>query len=300
MSSMPNTIIETLIELGLSTTDSLRPFHPRVRDRNDIAVLHCARSGVLVLERNDHVSERTYANRDDLQYWGHDDRKVALRETFVDDDRRARLIASFVEARRWLDIGTGLGGILDLAGPRATAVAAVEPQAAARTALCALGYHVLPSLELVPDESFDLVTPFHVYEHIIDPKAFLALARRKLAPGGRIVIEVPHARDALLTQFDCSAFKDLTFWSEHLILHTRESLGRFMAAAGLARVRISGLQRYPLANHLHWLAAGRPGGHIAWDHLSDPDLDRRYELLLASLDMTDTLIAWGEIGPCDL
>jgi hypothetical protein len=57
------------------------------------------------------------------------------------------------------------------------------------------------------------------------------------------------------------------------------------------KISIYGFQRYPLANHLFWLKHAKPGGHIQWSELRTTALDSSYSNLLASLDMTDTLIA---------
>ena len=87
------------------------------------------------------------------------------------------------------------------------------------------------------------------------------------------------------------SFKEFTFWDQHLILHTRESLEKFLTAAGFSQISIQGIQRYPLANHLHWLSRFSPGGHESWDFLKDYFLDTAYENKLKSLNMTDTLMA---------
>ncbi|MFH0887262.1 MAG: hypothetical protein V1843_03750, partial [bacterium] len=113
----------------------------------------------------------------------------------------------------------------------------------------------------------------------------------KMAPGGKIIVEVPHANDALLSLYDSPSFKKFTFWSEHLILHTRESLAVFLQEAGFASIVISGFQRYPLANHLYWLSRQKPGGHMEWAFLKTPGIDREYAAMLAAHNMTDTLIA---------
>jgi hypothetical protein len=101
---------------------------------------------------------------------------------------------------------------------------------------------------------------------------------------------VPHARDALFTLYDCDAFKRFTFWSEHLVLHTRQSLAILLKAAGYPVAQIIVYQRYPLANHLYWLSKRAPGGHQIWKMLSRADLDMAYSGALSTIDGTDTLV----------
>ena len=116
-----------------------------------------------------------------------------------------------------------------------------------------------------------------------------------LTSGGKVVIEVPHARDFLLSFLDSAPFRSFTLWSEHLLLHTRESLRRYLEESGFREITIRGFQRYPLANHLHWLAQERPGGHQQWSMLRNAELDTAYGKMLSDLDFTDTLIAEARI-----
>jgi SAM-dependent methyltransferase len=41
--------------------------------------------------------------------------------------------------------------------------------------------------------SFAAITMFHVLEHLYNPRAYLAAARELLAPGGRLIVQVPNA-----------------------------------------------------------------------------------------------------------
>jgi hypothetical protein len=116
------------------------------------------------------------------------------------------------------------------------------------------------------------------------------------APGGRIFIEVPNADDALLTLYRNKAFMEFTYWSPHLFLYNPHTLAHLLEKAGIPRERvaISQFQRFPLSNHLLWLAEGRPGGHTTWSFLNSPELNEAYGASLARLGRCDTLCAWIE------
>ena len=126
---------------------------------------------------------------------------------------------------------------------------------------------------------------------MVEPLETLKKLHRHLSPGGKLIIEVPHAGDALIKTYNLESFKAFTFWSEHLILHTRKSLETFLRAAGFNRVRIEGFQRYPLANHLYWLKEGKPGGQEILKQFRNEELEKAYAENLNKVDQTDTIIA---------
>ncbi len=290
-----NRIFRLLRSLGLVDADSLVEMYPRVRDRDDIAVLRCSRSGVIFLSRSDHIDIHHYVEKDvnpDLV----SGTGIAHPRPVDDDRRRAEQIRSLVGDRRWLDIGTGRGGILDLLGPEARSYAAVEPNAGLRRTARDGGHEVFASVDDVRSGAFDVVTLFHVFEHLVDPIDMLRRIKEQLAPGGKVWLEVPHARDFLIETLRCRAFMGFTFWSEHLLLHTRRSLEVFLSEGGFADFTISAFQRYPISNHLYWLAKGAPGGHDHWTLLNDGGLSSAYGSTLARLDQTDTLVAVASDG----
>jgi 2-polyprenyl-3-methyl-5-hydroxy-6-metoxy-1,4-benzoquinol methylase len=284
-------IFADLYRLGLSDPESLCPYYPRVRDRDDISILKCARSGAFLLSRCDHIDDAYYQSSEDLSYWNSMTPGQAVLNGAEDLERRSQDLRYIVANKRWLDVGTGVGGILQRNGPLAAEAAAVEPQSGVHDWLRTLGYPVYADLQSAPARHFDVVTLFHVFEHVVRPLEFLKDVRARMAPGGVVVVEVPHARDFLLSFLDLEAFKGFTFWSEHLLLHTRWTLEAFLRAAGFQNVSIKGCQRYPLANHLMWLARGLPAGHSVWPELRTSQLDEAYGNMLANLDMTDTLLA---------
>ncbi|MDN3718839.1 methyltransferase domain-containing protein [Roseibium salinum] len=168
----------------------------------------------------------------------------------------------------------------------------IELQSDYVTALTEDGYRCFENAERIKQSSQDVVFAFHVVEHLPDPLAALSDLRRLLKNDGYIVVEVPHASDFLLSHLKSDAFTKFTVWSQHLILHTRESLKRLLLNCGYTDIVVEGIQRYPLSNHLGWLAMQAPGGHkTPLSVLDTPELKSAYQAALQKIDATDTLVA---------
>ena len=288
---MQNAIKDILFSLGLTKEENIYEYFPTSRDRNDVSVLRCKESGVVFLDRTDHISNKHYENYTDYSYWANGGRTEAVNKAYTDDYRRAQQFFSLINHKVWLDFGTGAGGILDLLGKEAKKTYAIELQRSCCEKLKELEYAVFSNIEEIPTSNLDVITLFHVFEHLVHPIETLKILRTKMSNKSKLIIEVPHANDALLTQYNCEAFKKFTFWSEHLILHTKESLKLFIENAGFRNVEVLGFQRYPLSNHFYWLANGKPGGHEKWAQLNSSEVEKAYSNLLNKLNMTDTLIA---------
>ena len=282
---------DELVRLKICEKDSLVPFHPRLSDRDDISALQCAISDVILLSRIDHLDDPSYFPKKErdlhLEDLGLPERSDEDRDT----TRRMHAIKGWVDGSCWLDVGTGEGALLEALKASAKSAEAIEPNVRTRTELVSRGHLVYPSAGDAPAAHYDLITLFHVLEHFPNPLDELKSLRRLLKSGGRIIIEVPHAKDFLLGFLKLDSFKDFTLWSQHLLLHTRQSLTRFLEASGYRDIEVTGIQRHPLANHLYWLAKGRPGGHDHWSELLNNELDSAYTALLVDLDATDTLVA---------
>jgi len=85
-------------------------------------------------------------------------------------------------------------------------------------------------------------------------------------------------------------FTRFTYWSPHLFLFNRKTLATVVEKSRLKVISIKNIQRYPLSNHLYWLAYGKPGGHKEWSFLDSEELHIAYEKQLASNDLTDTIL----------
>jgi 2-polyprenyl-3-methyl-5-hydroxy-6-metoxy-1,4-benzoquinol methylase len=116
-----------------------------------------------------------------------------LKDFFM--DLRVRTLPPRPEGGRILDIGCGRGDFLMACRRRGWDVAGVEQAGAPIMELrAALGLEVVSTdeLQLLPDASFDVVTMWHVFEHMAVPRRTLSEAHRLLKPGGSLVIEVPN------------------------------------------------------------------------------------------------------------
>lgn len=285
-----NKILSLLIRLGLTDPEGFDAVGV-CRDRSDVEAVRCRRSGAIFLRDTRHATLSYYAVKDLAADEVYLDGSLVRPPMLDDAHRRKETFGHLVQGRDWLDVGAGDGGILEVMGPLATSAVGIEPNARMRAWAAERGLKVAASVDELGDSHFDVITLFHVFEHLPDPVADLRRLRTLLRPGGRLVIEVPHAGDALLTLYDCEAFRRFTLWSEHLILHTRRTLAAFISEAGFSSVAVKGIQRYSAANHLYWLRHQQPGGHSAWAVLEDHGLGEAYAATLQSLDMTDTLVA---------
>ena len=106
-----------------------------------------------------------------------------------------------------------------------------------------------------------------------------------------MIVEVPSSEDALLTLYDNKKFQSFTYWSQHLYLFNAETMKLMIKKAGLKLNWIQHIQRYPLANHLYWLAKGKPGGQKEWSFLDSSIINQQYQQQLAAVGKTDTILA---------
>ncbi len=103
-----------------------------------------------------------------------------------------------------LDIGTGSGELLYVGRRGGYEMQGIEvDQAYAQFGRKSYGVKIInESLRtaVLPQEHFDVVTMFHVLEHLPDPQAALAKIFATLKPGGFVLIEVPNV-ESLDTRF---------------------------------------------------------------------------------------------------
>lgn len=215
-----------------------------------------------------------------------------LKETQWDDSRRFQFLKHMLTNRAALDFGCGAGGFLLKARSLTATVEGVELEERLKSHFQEQNLTVFSNLSEIPKEKkYDIITLFHVLEHLPDPKFILSELSHLMADNGQVIIEVPSADDILLTLYQNEPFSHFTYWSCHLFLFTAKTLSMLILQSGLKVNYIKQVQRYPLSNHLYWLAKGKPGGHMKWHFLDTPGLHDAYEKQLASIGKCDTIIA---------
>ena len=288
--------IDLLYKFNLSDKDSLNTFNDSTRDDSNLNVLKCARSGVIVLDYFS-ISEEYY-EKNTLYEEERNNRKYNSSEgeitvSMLDDNiRRFESYKELIKESEILDFGCERGDFIQLTQKISKKSVGVELNRKNSEHLNNIGIQCVNKLSELNDDKFDLITLNHVFEHLHDPINILIELQKHLKDDGTIIIEVPHARDILLQTFNLKSFKNFTFFPEHLILHTRESLETFAINSGLYKKSIEGFQRYPISNHFNWLLNGKPSGHEIFNNLNDDDFHKEYSKFLNSLDQTDTLIGY--------
>lgn len=98
----------------------------------------------------------------------------------------------FGEKKLWIDVGAGEGNFLKTVGARRRL--GVEVSASGRKLMQEKRLETRSEKEFLRARGLgaDVISFWHVLEHVDNPHGYLAAARANLSPGGRIVIGVPN------------------------------------------------------------------------------------------------------------
>jgi 2-polyprenyl-3-methyl-5-hydroxy-6-metoxy-1,4-benzoquinol methylase len=137
-----------------------------------------------------------------------------------------------------LDAGSSSGEfvyLLQKRGYKTKGIEANEPYAEYSRSELEVDISIQPFSQYFSNEEFDLITMFHVLEHLENPVRDLRKLSERLKPNGYFVIEVPNI-----------LYRNMSFshkWHPgHLFSYTAETLSKIMGTAGLETIKCSPLE----------------------------------------------------------
>ena len=171
-----------------------------------------------------------------------DNTRVIKERLQVNDYNRTRALLNrlYPQRGKLLEVGCGLGYLLDVFRNDGWEVLGVEPYfQACRYAREELGLKIINSiLETadLPDESFDLVLLNHVIEHVDDPLRTFREVNRVLKHNGHFVIETPRY-DTLMFKLLGRRERSISC-SGHIYFFTTQTLKNLYEEAGFRKVEL--------------------------------------------------------------
>jgi len=282
-----NPIIEEFKKFNLLNPKNFKTINNKTRDKK-CKVFQDVKTGIIVLEKNYNTS-KSYSNS---SYYKINNKKKIIGLNIYPKDyeekRRYELFKKFINNKKVCDFGCNFGKFLKLIKSKAKNVCGVEINKQAYNYL--KNKFIIKKNILNFKTKFNTITMFHTLEHLTDHVLTLKSINTKLLKNGKIIVEVPHANDFLI-KFGPKKFKDFTFWSQHLVLYTKESLIKVLKLSGFKKISVYGYQRYNLHNHYYWMKNKKPGGHKILKNKFDKNLIKSYEVFLNKHNYNDTLIA---------
>lgn len=156
-------------------------------------------------------------------------------------DKKLKWIEEEKKGRgRLLDIGAGTGDFLSRANSKGWNVTGVEPSLQARDLSSKKGIVLEEETKSLPSESFDVITMWHVLEHVTDLDNQIKELRRLLKHDGLIIIAVPNFKS-----YDAQKYGE--FWAaydvpRHLWHFSKEAIKNIFSPHGFLLRRTEGLK----------------------------------------------------------
>jgi 2-polyprenyl-3-methyl-5-hydroxy-6-metoxy-1,4-benzoquinol methylase len=175
--------------------------------------------------------------------------------------KRIQDIKQIVFPGRLLDVGCGAGFFLKLAEHTGYKVEGVElSHYAAKYARDQLGLHVfqgeLGDAGFVP-KSFDIITLWHIVEHVHDPKNFLIQVDALLKDNGLLAMEVPNIGSPVARM--AGVHWELMAPKEHFYYFDVKTMKRYLEESGFKVIRMQTFIWTTIAMIFRAKAASRNG-----------------------------------------
>ena len=149
---------------------------------------------------------------------------------------KLKLINSESEKGKLLDIGAGTGDFLVVAKKDGWQITGIEPGEKPRNIAIQKGVSFVNELKELEDNSFDVITMWHVLEHVPDLEFQIKELKRLIKPNGTILIAVPNFKS-----FDANYYGK--FWAafdvpRHLWHFSKTAIEKLFAVENLKLVKV--------------------------------------------------------------
>src|SRR3954463_1014397 len=141
---------------------------------------------------------------------------------------RLELIRKFRTSGRLLEVGCARGDFLSVAR-ESFDVSGVEPNPSLADDAEKVAPIYRDVIETLPWREFDLITRFHVIEHVDSPKRFVSATADRIKPGGLLVLETP---DINSMPFQLMKGKWRQFIPEHYFFFDPSTMTRLLTECG--------------------------------------------------------------------
>ncbi|NMH25829.1 class I SAM-dependent methyltransferase [Flavobacterium solisilvae] len=182
----------------------------------------------------------SYYESDD--YISHTDGKRSLFEKMyhfikgIALKNKLKLINSQGVKGKLLDIGAGTGDFLAVAKSDGWQTVGIEPSAKAKEIAIKKGVNFAQDLASLESNSFDIITMWHVLEHVPNLEEYISELKRLIKPSGTIIIAVPNFKS-----YDAKYYGE--FWAafdvpRHLWHFSKTAIQKLFAKENLKLVEV--------------------------------------------------------------
>ena len=211
----------------------------------DFSLLYDARLDMLITSPRPNFSELPEFYKSE-KYISHTDASTSLFDriyqwvkTYMIDQKLKWIENDKKDRGRLLDIGAGTGDFLLRAESKGWETEGVEPNEGARQLALKKGVELQENSSSLTDFAFDVITMWHVLEHVPDLEKQLKQLRRLLKEDGLLIIAVPNFKSE-----DAKHYKE--FWAaydvpRHFWHFSRKSIENIFDPHGFGLIKAKGL-----------------------------------------------------------
>ena len=182
----------------------------------------------------------SYYESDD--YISHTDGKRSLFEKMyhfikgIALKKKLKLINSQSQKGKLLDIGAGTGDFLAVANSDGWQTVGIEPSTKAKEIAIKKGVNFAQDFASLESNSFDIITMWHVLEHVPNLEEYISELKRLIKPSGTIIIAVPNFKS-----YDAKYYGE--FWAafdvpRHLWHFSKTAIQKLFAKQNLKLVEV--------------------------------------------------------------